>query len=1206
MNRINSYMKRIQKIILYTLIVYSMIGFLVVPRILKHQLTTIIQEETNSKLSLGNISFNPFTFSLKISNAKLKTLDAKQLLSLKSILINLEPSSLIEKTVHVKNFILEEPEITLVYNKDKSLNFSKLIIEDPVTKEQNTTQKISLPRIVLDNVAFNKGTLNYQDFSNKSEFNFSFQDIGFNLNNLDTQNLSSSDAKLRFYSTLEDGGFIDLKTNIVELEPFTIEGSIDFQASKLYTQWRYIKDKLNLEVADGKLSLRAQYNLNLDDLNNTTIYNAHASLENLRIKPKGNQKDILNLKSLEIKNGFIKPFKKKIEVDEIGLNSLYVDISRDARGNINWKQYIKTKFTNTKKNSSVASKESSDDWNIVVNNIALEKIKANFNDKAISPRVNSKLNELNIYAQNFILTNTKPLSYQINMRLNDILECNTNGIITDKFSNLNTYIKCNNIDIVHYQPYIDKIARKALKVYDIKLNKANINFDANVSVRDISSKAVVNIDNANVNLKNLILNKRSTQERLIKLHDLDISGVNLNTKEKDVLIEEVRFKKFDISTKRLKSNTLNIQNLIVPRTKKAYSKQQKIKIKHKVNKPKEYKILLKHFALDSSAINFKDEFLSPSVKNKIDKISVTADNISSEKNSFFTYNLSLRVNSKGFVKSQGKLKHTPLEQKGTFTIEKISLKELTPYIQEHTYLRIDDGFISLKTKTRYKKSKKSSDIKIYGSLKANELFISDDRDKSVLFSLGNASLNNFSFEMFPNQLFINEADINSFYINAIVDENKTINFATLIKKKDEVIDHEKAPVIKEETEIFPVKVMKMNVALGSATFADKSLPIDFKTNIHDINGVAYLLSNNNIEISYFNVDGEVNKYAATNLEGSITLGDPKSYTDMNLNFENLALNPFSGYSASFAGYKIDNGKLFLDLGYNIIDSKLLGKNSIIVKKMKLGEKYTDNNTTSLPLGLAIALLEDSNGVINIDIPIQGDVNNPDFKYGAIVFKAFVNLIIKAVASPFKFLGSMIGISSDDLAFVEFHPGKYTIRPPQKEKLDSIVNIMQKRPKISLVIKGTYDIEADKKALQQNKLIALAMSKSKIKNTKYSKKMLTTDLLEAIYKDLKGNDKLKKIKNTLKEKYNTKLFERKYASSLFDECTKVQPFSIDEVKKLATLRSIAIKEYLVNEKKIQKARIKELNIIMANDKDNKNIKTELNILPSYNKLKHTSD
>lgn len=846
-------LKKIQKITLFILVLYALLGFFALPYLLKPKIVEIVQEQTNAKISIEHISFNPFIFKLHISGIKLTTVDNKDLLRLKSLLLNVEVYSLAASAIHISEFILEEPELSLVYREDKSLNLSEIIKQtEEAPQEQMGGQRSKIPRIILDRVAIERGTLNYEDFTRQSKFDFSFNRIGFELKDIDTEDFNASDATLRFYSSLDDGGFVDLKSDIIGLKPFIIKGSLDFEASKLYTQWKYMKESLNLEVADGKLSFNTEYYFNMDDLNAITIYNLNASLDNLRLKPKEKYKDILNLGSFYIQEATIKPMVKDIYVKKIGLDSLYLKASRDSDAKLDWIEYIKTEkedesaeADSAEQNSSVAKKESSGMWKVKVDEIGLQEIK----------------------------------------------------------------------------------------------------------------------------------------------------------------------------------------------------------------------------------VDFEDRVLEPSVTTSFDRISFNAYNLDSKEYSWLSYDLALRVNAKGWVKSKGRVRHTPLKQEGSFELEKISLTELTPYIQESAFIKIDDGYLNLKSRVKFSNSIKNPDLEVQGSLNLKNLFVTESRDSSALASIGNLGVNSFTLELSPNRLFIEEVDLNSFYLNALIDREKKMNFASLAKPKEDAVvkkGDRDTHSTKEESP-FPIKIMKLNISDGSAKFGDFSLPIPFRTNIHNLNGLVSAISNVPGETSYIDIKGKVDRYGSTELKGSINAGNPKEYMDLDLNFRNLELSSASGYSASFAGHTIASGKLFLDLGYKILDSELLARNSIVIKNMKLGEELKDEKRSPLPLAFVIALLEDAQGVVDIDMPVKGNVDAPDFKYSALLLKTLSKMITEAATSPFRFLGRVLGVDGEALGYAEFEAGLSNLLLSEQEKLDNIAKIMAKRPKITLLIVPSYDVEVDKSALQEQKL-----------------------------------------------------------------------------------------------------------------------------------------
>jgi hypothetical protein len=525
---------------------------------------------------------------------------------------------------------------------------------------------------------------------------------------------------------------------------------------------------------------------------------------------------------------------------------------------------------------------------------------------------------------------------------------------------------------------------------------------------------------------------------------------------------------------------------------------------------------------------------------------------------------------------------------------------LTPYLQEKSYLSIDDGRLSLKIKESYAHSKKYPDVRMHGEMALNSLFISNTNDANApLFSLNELHVKPFTLELFPNRLYVDEVNIDSFYIAAQIDANKTINFAKLMKKsstpqtaktKKETQKSEKI-----EKNSFPIKIVKVDVKNGSAAFSDLSLPIKFKTEIHSLNGALYALSNTPGDTTYVDISGEVDKYGSTKLRGSVDSFNPKEYMDLNFDFKNLDLHAMSGYSASFAGYEIDSGKLYLDLGYEIMHGQLKATNNVMIKKMKLGKELEGKNINHLPLGFVVGLLEDNDGIIDVDMPIEGNVDAPDFKYGALVWKTLGNLIAKAVASPFKFLGSMMGLNGEDLEFIAFEFGKSDITPPQREKLDKIAKLMRKRPKINLEVSGVYDDVQDLKALKLQKLVAMVMKKSGDENSKNRINALNINMLEDVYGQLRKDEKLEKLREKLQKEYSDKAaYKRAYQNNLINLCSEIQPVGKKELVTLAKQRAEKIRTYLVEEKSLEPQRVVENRLVKLHDADEKVVKLTLNI------------
>ncbi|MBW6489116.1 DUF748 domain-containing protein [Sulfurimonas sp.] len=1162
-----------KKILLSLITLYTVIGFTIVPMVLKSQIINIVSAKTNANLSIETIHFNPFAFKVEIIEAKLTDLNNSTLASFGSLQIDLEPHSLIKSALHVKKLALERPKVFLTYNEDRTFNFGKLLKEsqeESVSKADKAQEGGELPRIVVDTLRVENGRLYYEEFTNKTKFEFEINDIAFKLTDIDTNDFNSSSASLRFNSALGDGGFVDFRSKIRGFNPLVVEGSVKFEASKLYSQWKYMQDKLKLEVADGKLSFGADYSLNFDDLNSTLIENMYVTVDKLRVKPKNKNSDILNLESFSATGISVKPMMQNVHVENISLSSLRAKVKRDADGEIDWIGYLSGEqaLSDKKEQEEIEVKESTP-WSVKVEKVALKKIGVEVEDRSVQPLVKTDLNELNIELKNLTLLGEEPLAYSMNLLLNNKATCSSSGSVKHKNLQIDSYIRCSDFDIVHYQPYIEQIATSELKKYNLALKSATAGFDARVSVKDINSTTNAIIDDASFALENLSLHKKDNGEKLANFKIFSLGGITLNTATKEVSIEKAALDNLDIDVKVNKDKSINLVGLVEPKEEKISAKRSSansVKIAKSQEKP--YRAKIDAFYINSAKVVLDDKSVANGVKTTIEGINLSAKNIDSKEKSWFSYALSLRVNNKGAVKSKGEIKHTPLEQRGSFELSKLSLKEFTPYIGEATYLKISDGVLNLKSKTAYKLKGQKHDATASGNLSVENFFLHDGRDGSTLVSFVKANLKSFSFSTIPSALYIDEILLDSFYLDAQIDENKRMNLAKLAKEKsvsDTPSPKEQSKEPKED-EQFSFKLLNFKVINGSANFADYSLPIDFKTHIHDLEGNVYAISNNKGEVSYADIDGAVDEYGSAKLKGSVESSDFKAFTDLSLNFRNLSLDSFSGYSAQFAGYKINKGKFFLDLEYKINNSQLLGKNSLVIRDIELGDEIEDDNITKLPLGFAIALLEDTEGVIDINMPVEGDLGKPDFKYGAMILKTFANIIVKAVTAPFRFLGEMMGIDGDDLKSVDFEASEFALLPPEREKLDHVAQMLLKKPKLSLVVTGSYDGIKDKKAIQSKKLTQEILKKSDNKN------IVTVGILESICGEKLGRDRQKAIKMELEKKYKKELFKSEYQKELLLVCSDAQSVSPEELKELADKRAKTIREYLVLTKNIESSRV----------------------------------
>jgi hypothetical protein len=187
----------------------------------------------------------------------------------------------------------------------------------------------------------------------------------------------------------------------------------------------------------------------------------------------------------------------------------------------------------------------------------------------------------------------------------------------------------------------------------------------------------------------------------------------------------------------------------------------------------------------------------------------------------------------------------------------------------------------------------------------------------------------------------------------------------------------------------------------------------------------------------------------------------------------------SPYTMKFAGYKVAEGKISLDLQYKVRNRQLDGTNQVVLDKLTLGERIDSPDALKLPLELALAILKDSDGRIDLGLPVSGDMNDPQFSYGALIWKAVGNVLTKIVTAPFRALGNLLGISADKLEAIDFDAGSAVLLPPEREKLKQVAQILAKREQLKLAVPGQYS-DTDGAALRAQAVRRAVAAKAGIK------------------------------------------------------------------------------------------------------------------------------
>lgn len=436
-------------------------------------------------------------------------------------------------------------------------------------------------------------------------------------------------------------------------------------------------------------------------------------------------------------------------------------------------------------------------------------------------------------------------------------------------------------------------------------------------------------------------------------------------------------------------------------------------------------------------------------------------NLTNLENQITNIVLNSKIDSEGLVEINSKLELKPFELTNSITVVGINLSKWQAWVPDDIKLEIASGLLESEQELIYK----DNNIISNGWFKFNDIELKD-QNKQPFFSVNQLDLKQTTIDSLSETISISSIVLDSAQGEIIVSEDQQLNINNIVP----TTASDQMPI--EENEwIIDIKEIELIDAQTSLT--DKSIKPNYQTELSKINGKVKGLSSNNLSKADVNLSGLLDTYGKLKIDGQINPLSDIAYTDISINIENLDLQNFSSYSSQFLGFPITRGKVDFDLNYKLNENLLKGINKLTFKQLKFGDKTPSKDAINLPLKLAVGLLTDGKGIMKINLPVSGNVNDPEFSYGGIVFKAFFKLITGIVASPFKLLGKLIPGGADlDLSGIQFQAGTIELQQQEQAKLEAMKKILKQRPGILLELSGVVNTINDARALQLLQLLTL--------------------------------------------------------------------------------------------------------------------------------------
>ncbi|MGE6374554.1 DUF748 domain-containing protein [Stutzerimonas stutzeri] len=580
---------------------------------------------------------------------------------------------------------------------------------------------------------------------------------------------------------------------------------------------------------------------------------------------------------------------------------------------------------------------------------------------------------------------------------------------------------------------------------------------------DLSDGLALTLDSAQAAVAPLALDSPDGR-KLVRLERLELSETTLDLARRQVSIGKLRSRHLETWAAREADGELDWQKLFAAGPSPSNADEQ-IADSETQTAGEPWQVLLQDAQLRDYRVHLADRVPDDEVQLELGPLNLDISDFDSLATRPFSLKLDTGVGRQGASQAQGQLQLNPISGQLAVTTRDIDLRIAQAYLSPLVSLELRSGMLSSELQVDLQGTEPLA-FSVRGSVDATQLHTLDTINNRDFVKWQRLQLSGLDYQH-PRSLDIERIDLRQPYARFVVNPDLSTNLNDLLVKRDEPAAQDASK--QQAAEPLAIRIGGINIADGSANFADFSLRPPFVTAIQSLNGDIGVLSNREQKAASVNIAGKVDQYAPVSIKGSLTPFDPLQSLDIATSFRQVELTTLTPYSGKFAGYRIRKGRLNLDLHYRIEQGRLNAENKVVLEQLQLGEKVDSPDAVDLPVRLAVALLKDSKGTISIELPVQGNLNDPEFSVMPIVWQTLRNLVVRAAQAPFKFIAGLAGGGDADLSHVAFAAASSELEGNARKTLDTLAAALVERPALRLEVEGMANAAIDGPMLAEQRL-----------------------------------------------------------------------------------------------------------------------------------------
>ena len=1089
---------------------FAIVGFFVVPPVAKHYLVKGLSEKLHRQVTIDEIKVNPFAMTAQVKGFTIKERGSSEVfVSFGELFLNLQAESIYRRAPILREIRLANPYVHIVRNNDgTTYNFSDLLQEftaAPAAATKETKEAQPGPHFSLNNIQLVNGRVEFDDRPKRAHHSMTEINIAIPfLSNL--RYLLDSYVQPAFSARVNGTPFA-LRGRT---KPFkeSLETAVDIDIARLDIPryMEYVPARLNFRVSSGHLTTKLTATFTSGQGSAPVLLvTGKVGLEKFSIAELNGQ-PLLNLPALDVPVDSMEVFARKLAFGTIALTAPEVFVRRERNGSLNWMALI------PQDDGPREPQGPSQPPQVSVAEVKITDGQVHYVDQVPDKGFRTDLQGIAFALQKFALPQTEPahIELEFKTRFNEAVKHSSTLLLSPLTSEGS--IEISGVRPKNYAPYL------APPVLFVDVEDGLLSASARYRFEQAGEEASATVSDLTATLSSLRLRKHGAKEDVIKIGATMLKGLDLDLKKRTIQIAEVRTKDARITARREKDGSIDLATL----TPRAWAGAQTVVPGEAAQPPPakpasgtvpEWIFLVKKISVDRYGVTFQDEAPAEPVTHVVEPINLTVENLSNRKNSSAKVTLSAKINKTGSISAAGPVSINPHSAQLELDVQTLDLVPLQPYFQDKVNIVVSSGAVSTKGSLKLEMPDGAAPaIAFAGDVTVGNFASVDKASSEDFLKWKSLFIGGINTTTQPFALEIREVALSDFYSRLIIYPTGRLNVQDIAvsaeqraaaqsageaegevstdtskpaqpanpaqtskKPGPKNTEASKPPVPAEggqpaePTPAGPpptITIGKITLQGGDVNFTDLFIKPNYSADLTEIGGSVTGLSSALDTTADVDLRGRFARTAPVEIKGKVNPLVKNLFLDLKASVRDIELGTFTPYSGKYVGYAIEKGKMTFNVEYKVENRKLAAKNQLILDQLTFGGKIESPQATKLPVLFAVALLKDRHGVINVNLPISGSLDDPKFSVGGIILQIIFNIIEKAITAPFALIGSMFGEGGEELAYVEYDPGLVVLTPQSQEKLVKLQKALVERPSLKLDITPRVDPEKDREGLRR--------------------------------------------------------------------------------------------------------------------------------------------